>query len=1354
MSSYLLSTSFQYQPEVVDLDAMNITEMFPEANSLSFDMSANYSHSYSDSVSGIPLAQRDLWDEGSLSMPQTVNSSRVFQTGTGPSSLSNSANNSVNYGQQQSSRLLSVPQQHYGRHGGGHGTRLKVHQEMSEEGTTSGGNTSHSFDDFDESSLHNGWVDETKDHNESDLSCDLMKEELNADDTRDHSRQELDGSGLAGAGQVNPNMMAGNGLNDPAGGRPKNEIFNQEFRAALNAPFIMTTPPPPLSKNRNLLEGLHVVPTVTDTSLTEEQIRNMVRKSHQAKQQQLEQEKERQEAAAAPPKQKTEEEKAKDREAFQVARKSFMDSLKMGDPIKTPHKFAPKPLPILWNDPRIRAKGLPTFQLSDYIEKPKPVVSPIKINKTNKLLESINNLTNGTAPANVNGALPPRPPTALSSSPSLTLYSSSPTPTLPVLSAQQPVATTTTTTITTTITTTTTAPSAAEAAAAANKSDSILGSMHPFATPPASAAAMDSMSQMLSPKAPAAATTTTTTGFVVKSPDTPQPAQQLQQQQQHLQFQQQLLKEQQEHQEQQEKGEKQAEKSMDKDRPAEKRQDLSPPTDRPRRPSSIQNPHLLFDPTITPEERAAADTKSGKNTLERRSALQQAVRAKMLADGELSENGEDVGGVSGSGSVRRGSLRNNSRKRRSLIPDLFIQEQPQDNGKEGAFENGHDLDDARSQHSDESRSRRGSRPLSANILPESLTSYNNHALFKDGDLKLARERRLSQQPLDKERRIGEDDEGTSPTTPGSAANTSPTSLRLPGTLSLGRAAGTRYGRSGSGSSVNSNGTQQQQISPTTPTSAAAASPYGTLTGRAPPRPQQPVTHRSSLSGGGGMNTPGSRTSQQLQYHQHKSSMDDVDAPKSAAGATAEDDRDHDRERDAPLTPGKWSSSPPSTLTRSDSKLLSPTQRRSGLIAPSSAAGAGAQDKEMDLPKSARLSFSSSPPTERERERERERDRYDEYYRPESREDYHVPQQPSSTRNSFVRQRGASGDRDREVPEYRSDDDAEERHYQQQQRQLHPPHRRYASQTMSQRSSLREPGMALRRTSSELHKEIADAALSAAGARSPQQARLRSQDYRYGHGYGDYDMDYDDDYPNPKAGYSIGAGGVGRRTSNSSVGSSLTVRHSPVASPLKDVTDYFSPAPRSSGSGGLTSPPVPLPSGSRFADHHRRPSRTSPPPLSGNPNRLSSSSLAGVSGIVGPGGSTVTPRRSLSNVGGGSGILPPPIATGSRRLSNTGSSHGGYSHSRSGSSSSISGIMAPVGIHNHANGGIGGGVSNIAGPRSSIYNSGSGAYGSASDRRNMSISESNVPYHTPAPLSPPRQRGSGSSSSSEPRTRTS
>lgn len=137
-----------------------------------------------------------------------------------------------------------------------------------------------------------------------------------------------------------------------------------------------------------------------------------------------------------------------------------------------------------------------------------------------------------------------------------------------------------------------------------------------------------------------------------QTPETPQPAQQLQQQQQQLQFQQQLFKEQQEQQQQQ-----------------EKKQELSIPGDRPRRQSSILNPHLAFDPTITPEERAANEAKSAKNTLERRSTLQQAVRTKFQAEGDQdasnASGGDDHGG---SGSIRRGSLRGTSsgRKRRSL----------------------------------------------------------------------------------------------------------------------------------------------------------------------------------------------------------------------------------------------------------------------------------------------------------------------------------------------------------------------------------------------------------------------------------------------------------------------------------------------------------------------------------------------------------------------------------------------------------------------------------------------------------------------------------------------------------------
>jgi len=145
---------------------------------------------------------------------------------------------------------------------------------------------------------------------------------------------------------------------------------------------------------------------------------------------------------------------------------------------------------------------------------------------------------------------------------------------------------------------------------------------------------MDAMSRMvMSPQTP------TVAGFA-NSPDAPQPVQQLQQQQQQLQLQQQLFKEQQEQQ--------------------EKKQELSPlPVDRPRRHSSILNPHLAFDPTITPEEREA---KSAKNTLERRSTLQQAVRAKFQVDSDQeSTNGDDQGG-----SMRRSLRSTSARKRRSL----------------------------------------------------------------------------------------------------------------------------------------------------------------------------------------------------------------------------------------------------------------------------------------------------------------------------------------------------------------------------------------------------------------------------------------------------------------------------------------------------------------------------------------------------------------------------------------------------------------------------------------------------------------------------------------------------------------
>jgi hypothetical protein len=114
-------------------------------------------------------------------------------------------------------------------------------------------------------------------------------------------------------------------------------------------------------------------------------------------------------------------------------------------------------------------------------------------------------------------------------------------------------------------------------------------------------------------------------------------------------------------------------------------------TDRLRRPSTIQNPHLAFDPTIPLSERQVAEEhKSNKNTLERRSTLQQqmARTAKTHAEGQ---DGEGIDGGDGdeddgaqSGTVRRmtvtdqqgltGSLRGPVvRKRRSLHQGKSIQ---------------------------------------------------------------------------------------------------------------------------------------------------------------------------------------------------------------------------------------------------------------------------------------------------------------------------------------------------------------------------------------------------------------------------------------------------------------------------------------------------------------------------------------------------------------------------------------------------------------------------------------------------------------------------------------------------------
>jgi hypothetical protein len=163
--NYTLSSSFNYTPDVVDFEAMNITDMFPEQSSFSFDLS----NSYSDSISGIPLAQQALWDDGQLTLP---NSSRVFNS----SSLSSSVNSSINYGhpqqqqQQQQSQHLRVPSSsHHGRH---HPHPLSQQYQGSPLRGDDGylGGSQDDEDDGggydvhgDESSGHLAWMDDTKD---------------------------------------------------------------------------------------------------------------------------------------------------------------------------------------------------------------------------------------------------------------------------------------------------------------------------------------------------------------------------------------------------------------------------------------------------------------------------------------------------------------------------------------------------------------------------------------------------------------------------------------------------------------------------------------------------------------------------------------------------------------------------------------------------------------------------------------------------------------------------------------------------------------------------------------------------------------------------------------------------------------------------------------------------------------------------------------------------------------------------------------------------------------------------------------------------------------------------------------
>ncbi|GJJ68238.1 hypothetical protein EMPS_00584 [Entomortierella parvispora] len=692
--SHTMSSSFNYTTDVVDFEAMNITEMFPEASSFSFDMSSNYNHSYTDSISGVPLSQQALWDDGQLSL-QPSDTSRVFAL-TPLSSLNNSANNSINLGHQQatsSSRHLLVPPSHHGAGGGRQQHPLSQQQSYSSSPLGSDGQMDSDSGDYDdESSLQQGWVDETRDQNgimllsdkehkdeqhllflqdigagslsrgdslslfanleDDELSCDLFNEKLDIMDT----------SGPNISSRSPLRIDTGNGNNSNRRSGIENEIFDQEFMASLKTPLFAQAPPPLESATKkNFFAGLHTI-TAPSVSSEDDSAR-------------------RKEGGEAPQKHGS--------DAYQTALKSFLDSLKVADPIKTPHKFAPQPLPILWNEPKIRSKALPSFSLADYKDMAKtlPPLKPFPHSGT------AGTTTTVTTASNKFGSL-----------------SSSPTNThsTPV-SAQS-------------------SPMSSISASPPTGIDSRLASMPMTPTTPTA----NSMAYL--------------------------------------------------------QAEKRSQQQAQLPKP-----ELTPTNERVKRPSSIQNPHLAFDPTIPPSEKdmeGQLESRSGKVTLERRhSQLQEPkVRAQTDASGTVRRSSSPPPAVlPDSGSTAVSGLRGPVvRKRRSLHQDMFFQDQANNVDSQ-------DMQQSDPQNANSTQiPRRASRPSSMNILPESLTAVNNNA-------------RPDSVAQDRARRLSEEEGEQS---------------RIPGSLSLGRTIGSRFARSGSGSTLDS---------PTTPT---AANIYGTFSGRA------------------------------------------------------------------------------------------------------------------------------------------------------------------------------------------------------------------------------------------------------------------------------------------------------------------------------------------------------------------------------------------------------------------------------------------------------------------------------------------------------------------------------------------
>lgn len=911
-------------------------------------------------------------------------------------------------------------------------------------------------------------------------------------------------------------------------------------------------------------------------------------------------------------------------ETYQRALKSFFDSLKVADPIKTPHKFAPQPLPILWNEPKIRSKNLPSFNLADYKDLAKATMPPGTPTSLPPFKPTTTaNGTNGAAFKSAATGLPNR----LNGNTNRDSFSSSPTNTHSI-------------------------PNSAHSSPLSSISTS----------PPT--AGIRSKMPLADPKTPTAATYTSKLTYPSSQP-------------------------------------------QDKEPGSPQQQQLSPTTGeqrvRSKRRSTILNPHLAFDPTIPLAERAATEEvktpTTPRGTLERRSTLQQAVRPK-ASESEDPKSDEDAGaneqqqqGTMGkAGSTMMGGLRGPVvRKRRSLhqgnnyiwklcldfsivicgtsnlkifwsfnnlIQDMFVN----DNGQGADFNQAgqeqqlhhHPKEDFADhaddqQQQDEALARRGSRPQSMNILPESLTSVNNHAFHKEETAKVERverTRRLSDEERHAEN-FPNDGAPPVPASPSAAASAtgsaiSPANSRIPAALSLGRAAGARFGRSGSGGAGS-----LAQMSPTTPT---ITNPYGSLNGRTA------AGAAAAVAAGGA----GSR-------------LANVPHRLSLTGTTAAFARQQldDAAMASPSTPTqaqylpKLSQPATTTLSRSGTRSSPPTT--AGLRRP----GFATQQDDNNGGGSGGSALSS--PT----------DQYDDYYRAEKEFQMQQQLQPPA-RSSYLRQQQQrQQQQDLEQPEWYDNNDED-----------HQQPRRIPTTPMKSSRTLPPAPLSPSDQQQQQQREQREQR----DQKHLQRLRIQQQALEevYGHGSG-YGSNYPDDHGGfiddhhrlpPQQGQSRYQAQLSPRLHRDQRDDHF--RSSILASPPSSPRDYhsatantprassiqqhqqsrYSPPMQSSALPSLTSTLPP-----RTSEHYRRQSKdgyslmSAPrisPPLAGLPTSSartpSSSQLA-------------NPRRSLSQGLSGASTLPSrrlstTASVGNDGLGGTGSGIGMGLHGRSGSSGSL------------------------------------------------------------------------------------